>query len=99
MSYNINFEEFTHLKHNEEGEAFDLKRFYKWLLNSMPYEDFVNFAKITFVNKIPNTTFYDFTYHYEISPKVDTPRTREKFLKYLAYKLYQNLSTEGIELK
>ena len=97
--YNINFEEFTHLKHNESGEAFDLKRFHKWVLYSMSYEDFVKFVKIIFVNKIPNTTIYEFTYEYRIEPERDTPRAREDFLKFLAYKLYQNLSTEGIELK
>lgn len=96
---NINFEEFTHLKHNEKGEAFDLKRFYKWVIIGMPYEDFVKFAKITFVNKIPNTTIYDFVYSYKCKPEHDTPRKREEFLKYLAYNLYQNLAKEGIELK
>ena len=65
----------------------------------MPYEDFVKIVKIIFVNKIPNTTIYEFTYEYRVQPEKDTPKAREDFLKYLAYKVYQNLLTEGIELK
>ena len=92
----LNDEEFFHLKGKETGEAFDLKRFSKWVLNSMPYDEFRKLMKLSFINNMVDVP-YDFTYEY--LPKYDTPKARENYLKYLAYKLYQNLCTEGIELK
>lgn len=94
----FNNEEFFHLKGKETGEAFDLKRFSKWIINSMPYDEFRKFAKLSFINKRVDDT-YDFDYIYHVIPANDTPRTRENYLKYLAYKLYQNLCTDGVELK
>lgn len=93
-----NYDVITHLKHNEEGEHFDLKRFHKWVINSMPYDDFCKFAKLRFMNNRVESS-YLFEYNYLIGSKDDTPKTREEYLQYLAYKLYQNLATEGIILQ
>lgn len=93
---NFNSNEYFHLKRKETGEALDIKRTYKWILNSMPYDDFVKLMKLSFINKTPRE--YKFTYHYEMSPKNDTPAAREKYIKYLCFKLYQNLCTGGVEL-
>lgn len=92
------YDEMIHLKHNEEGEHFDLKRFHKWVINTMPYGDFCKFATLRFMNNRVVSS-YLFEYDYLVEPKDDTPKAREDYLKYLAYKMYQNLSTEGIELQ
>lgn len=95
---NPNYDEMNHLKNNEEGEKFDLKRFHKWVINSMPYDDFCKFAKLRFMNNRVESS-YLFEYNYLVEPKNDTPKAREEYLKYLAYKMYQNLATEGIILQ
>lgn len=86
-----------HLKNKKTGEAFDLKRARKWLVNSLPYPDFVKLTTVKFINNRVAKP-YTFSYIYNISAKDDTPARREKYLEYLYYKIYQNLATEGIEL-
>lgn len=95
---NHTYEEIMHLKHKEKDEHFDLKRMHKWILSSMPYDDFCKFARLNFKCNRTNDP-YPFSYSYVVEPKDDTPKAREDYLKYLAYKLYQNLSTKGIELQ
>ncbi len=94
----FNSEEYFHLKGKETGEALDLKKTFKWILTTMPYDDFKKLAKLSFTNKRVDAP-YDFRYIYDKSPEKDTPRAREDYLKYLAFKLYQNLTCDGVELK
>lgn len=79
----------------ETGERVNLKRAYKWVLNEMSYENFSAFAKLEFVSEKP---FYSFNYRYCIAKENDSPKAREDYLKYLMYKLIQNLDTKGVKL-
>lgn len=92
-----NYAEIIYLINKKKGEAFDLKRARKWLVNSLPYPDFVKLTTVKFKNNRV-TKSYTFGYIYNISAKDDTPAKREKYLEYLYYKIYQNLATEGIDL-
>lgn len=83
------------LKDGEEGERVNLKAAYKWLINDMSYQDFRAFATLRFTSK--NST-YPFSYRYAVSKKNDSPRRREEYLKYLMYKLIQNIETPGVEI-
>lgn len=94
----FNQDEYLRLKGRETGEAFNIKASFKWILHTMPYDDFVKFAKLTFIDKMPGHTEYKFTYSYLVTPEWDTPAARENYIKYLFFKLYQNLTTDGIEL-
>ena len=85
------------LKGKEEGERLNLKLFYKWILNDMSYEDFCKLFVLRFENKRYDKVEYCFEYSYR--PEQDSSEARENFLKYLAYKLIQNLATNGVELK
>ena len=91
----MNCQLFNELHKGEIGERFNLKRTYKWILNEMDYEDFKVFAKLQFVNTNPP---YPFEYSYRISKEADSSKAREEFIKYLMYKLIQNLDTEGVKL-
>lgn len=82
------------LKGEEQGERLDLKESYKWVLNDMTYEDFRAFAVLRF--SLPE---YDFQYKYMVDEKHDSPKAREDYLKYLMYKLIQNLNTHRVRLK
>lgn len=93
----MGYETIAKLKNKEEGERLDIKRTYKWVLEEMEYEDFRKLAKLRFMNyrvHIP----YDFEYNYLVEKKDDSRKSREDYLKYLAYKLVQNLATEDVEL-
>lgn len=79
----------------ETGERVNLKRAYKWVLNEMNYEDFRAFAKLEFVNTNPE---YPFNYQYRVDEEHDSPTAREDYLKYLMYKLIQNLDTDSVKL-
>lgn len=95
----FNNEEYFYLKGKETGEALDLKKTLKWITIAMPYDDFKKLAKLSFINKrVDGDVIYEFEYSYHTPPERDTPRKRENYLKFLAFKLYQNLTTEGIEL-
>ena len=85
------------LKGEEMGERLDLKLTYKWILNEMSYEDFCKLFVLRFENKRYDKVEYTFEYSYR--PGKDSKEARENFLKYLAYKLIQNLATNGVELK
>lgn len=85
------------LKGKEEGERLNLKLTYKWILNEMSYEDFCKLFVLRFENKRYDRVKYCFEYSYR--PEKDSKEARENFLKYLAYKLIQNLATNGVELK
>ena len=85
------------LKGNELGERLNLKLTYKWILNEMSYEDFCKLFVLRFENKRYDKVEYCFEYSYR--PEKDSKEARENFLKYLAYKLIQNLATNGVELK
>ena len=90
-------EKITKLKGKEMGERLDLKLTYKWILNEMSYEDFCKLFVLRFENKRYDKVEYCFEYSYR--PEKDSKEARENFLKYLAYKLIQNLATNGVELK
>lgn len=94
---NKNYDEIMHLKNKKSGEAFDLKRARKWLVNSLPYPDFVKLTTVRFKNNRVAKS-HTFSYFYNIDVINDTPAKREKYLEYLYYKIYQNLATEGIDL-
>lgn len=85
------------LKGKETGERLDLKQTYKWILNEMSYYDFCKLFVLRFENKRYDKVEYCFEYSYR--PEKDSSEARENFLKYLAYKLIQNLATNGVELK
>ena len=90
-------EKMVELKGKEMGERLDLKLTYKWILNDMSYEDFCKLFVLRFENKRYDKVEYCFEYSY--IPEKDSAEARENFLKYLAYKLIQNLATNGVELK
>lgn len=79
----------------ETGERANLKATYKWILEEMDYEDFRKLARLNFHN---NRAGYPFVYTYMIDKERDNKKTREEYLKYLAYKLIQNIATDGVEL-
>lgn len=79
----------------ETGERANLKAVYKWILKEMSYEDFSKLAKLTFYD---HNGGYPFEYKYMVDKKRDSKKAREEYIKYLAYKLIQNLDTEGVEL-
>lgn len=83
----------TELKADETGERLNLEASLKWILNEMKYEDFVKLTKLDFC-----TLSYPFHYEYHIMKEYDTPKSREEYLKYYMYKLYQNLETPDVEL-
>lgn len=85
------------LKGNELDERLDLKQTYKWILNEMSYYEFCKLFVLRFENKRYDKVEYCFEYSYR--PEKDSAEARENFLKYLAYKLIQNLATNGVELK
>lgn len=94
----IDYEKLMKLKGKEEGERLNLKQTYKWVLEEMSYEDFRKLARLAFMNHrvlVP----YPFDYRYEVEKKGDSKKAREEYLKYLAYKLVQNLFTDGVELQ
>lgn len=79
----------------ETGERANLKAVYKWVLKEMSYEDFSNFAKLKFYS---HNGGYSFGYEYMVDKKHDSKEAREEYIKYLAYKLIQNIATDGVEL-
>lgn len=79
----------------ETGERANLKAVYKWILEDMSYEDFSKFAKLNFYE---HNGGYPFSYRYMVDKKADSKKAREEYIKYLAYKLIQNLDTDGVEL-
>lgn len=79
----------------ETGERANLKAVYKWVLKEMSYEDFSKFAKLTFYD---HNGEYPFNYIYMVDKKHDSKKAREEYVKYLAYKLIQNIATDGVEL-
>lgn len=85
------------LKGKEMGERLDLRLTYKWILNEMSYYDFCKLFVLRFENKRYDKVEYTFGYNYR--SEKDSKEARENFLKYLAYKLIQNLATNGVELK
>ena len=97
MNYQAQMEKTTQLKGKELGERLDLKLTYKWILNEMSYEDFCKLFVLRFENKQYDKVEYTFEYRYR--PEKDSTEARENFMKYLAYKLIQNLATNGVELK
>ena len=80
----------------ETGERANLKVVYKWILREMSYEDFYKFARLNFYDY--NGTYYHFDYRYMADKKHDSKKAREEYIKYLAYKLIQNIATDGVEL-
>ncbi len=87
--------DFMKLKHKETGEHLDIERTFEWMLKEMPREDFEKIARLGFRVKGPDG--YNFCYQYRPGGK-DTPEARLDFIKYLLYKLVQNLSDERVEL-
>lgn len=79
------------LKGKETGERLDLKAGFKWILKELPYKDFAALFKISGTH---NGNI--FTYRYCVDEKSDTPKTREDYIKYLMYKLYQNSKTPNV---
>lgn len=63
----------------------------------MNYEDFCKLFVLRFENKRYDKVEYCFECSYRLEK--DSKEARENFLKYLAYKLIQNLATNGVELK
>lgn len=78
----------------ETGERANLKAVYKWILKEMSYEDFSKFAKLKFYDRNGE---YPFNYIYMIDKEHDSKKAREEYIKYLAYKLIQNIATDGVE--
>ena len=79
----------------ETGERANLKAVYKWILEEMSYEDFSKFAKLNFYDSKPG---HPFSSQYMVDEKHDSKKAREEYIKYLAYKLIQNIATDGVEL-
>lgn len=91
----MNHQLLSELKSGEKGERLNLKGAWQWILNEMEYEDFKAFAKIEFIKMSPG---YTFSYRYMVSKETDSPKAREEYIKYLMYKLVQNLDTDGVRL-
>ena len=83
------------LKKGETGQRVNLRAAYKWVLEEMSYKDFCRFAKLRCFSRTGN---YPFSYTYMVSEKDDNKKTREEYIKYLMYKLIQNLDTPDVEL-
>lgn len=81
------------LHEGENGERLNLKKTFDWILNEMSYEDFRRLAVLRFRGPYP------FRYKYMVRKEKDTPEAREDYLKYLMYKLIQNLETPSVELE
>lgn len=94
----MDYEKLMKLKGKETGERLDLKQTYKWVLNEMSYEDFCKLFILRFKDEhYGEEVDYEFEYSYR--PEIDSKEAREEYLKYLAYKLIQNLATSGVELR
>ena len=83
----------SELMNGETGERANLKKGLKWVLNEMEYEDFKKVFVLNF-----RTINYPFQYNYRVAKEDDTPKAREEYLKYLMYKLVQNVMTDGVSL-
>lgn len=83
----------SELMKGETGERANLKKGLKWVLNEMEYEDFKKVFVLNF-----HTINYPFQYNYHITKEDDTPKAREEYLKYLMYKLVQNIMDDGVSL-
>ena len=79
----------------ETGERANLRAVYKWILEEMSYEDFSKLAKLNFYE---HNCGYPFSYQYMVDKKHDSKKAREEYIKYLAYKLIQNIATDGVGL-
>lgn len=91
----MNCQLLSELLRGEAGERVNLKRVWRWVLNEMEYEDFKAFAKLEFISMNPE---YPFSYQYRVSKENDSPKAREEYIKYLMYKLIQNLDTDDVKL-
>lgn len=88
-------EDILDLIKGENGERVNLKRGYKWILNKMSYNDF----RAAFVLRCVSTNpSYPFIYKYMVMEEDDSPKAREEYLKYLMYKLVQNIETPSVKL-
>ena len=83
------------LTKGETGERVNLKAGYEWILKEMSYEDFSKLMRLRFYSQHGN---YPFGYDYMVEKKYDSKKTREEYIKYLIYKLIQNLDTPGVKL-
>lgn len=82
------------LLRHDKYESANLGAVYKWILNELDYESFTKLAQLRCAeNGRP------FTYFYRTRAEKDTPKAREDYLEYLAYKLLQNVSTPGVRLR
>lgn len=88
-------ESIMELHRGEEGERFNLEKTYEWILDEMSYKDFRAFATLHFVDTIRG---YSFSYKYMVDEEHDTPSAREDYLKYMMYKLVQNIETPSVKL-
>lgn len=78
------------------GEAAKPDEFFKWLYYEMDYDDFSAFAKLSFREK---QSGYAFNYRYMIERRKDSPKAREEYIRYLMWKLAQNVLDPNIELE
>lgn len=83
------------LTKGETGERINLRAGFEWILEEMSYEDFCKFAKLRCFSRSGG---YLFDYNYRIDKKDDDKNTREEYIKYLMYKLIQNLDTPDVDL-
>lgn len=97
MDYEKQMKKLMKLKGKETGERLDLKQTYKWVLNEMSYEDFRKLFILRFKDEHDGEVSYEFDYSYRAEK--DSKEAREDYLKYLAYKLIQNLATNGVKLR
>ena len=88
-------EELLKLKGDELGERLDINLSINWILEKMKYEDFVNFTRLNFWCK---SVGYSFNYEYKIPKEEDNKKFREDYLKYMFYKLIQNLTDPNVEM-
>lgn len=82
------------LRHDKCERAY-LDEVYKWILKELDYESFTKLAQLRCVDE----NGQPFTYFYRVRAERDTPKAREDYLEYLAYKLLQNVSTPGVRLR
>lgn len=92
----MDIEAFQKLIKGEKGERANLKAGYNWIISKMSYSDFCKFARLDFLDERRG---HSFSYEYMIAEEHDTKKTREEYLKYLVYKLVQNIMTENIKLQ
>lgn len=85
--------DFNELRKGESGERLNLKKSYEWVINEMDYKDFRRLAVLRFRGSC------SFRYKYMVDEEHDSPAAREDYLKYLMYKLIQNLETPSVELE